>query len=151
MNFSAAFIAQFFKVEKITTFTEKWLSTTSPTGFILYILLIFGFSYFYTYAQLKPKDMAENLQKNGGYIPGVRPGETTITYIKNVINHITFVGAALLALLAALPTIFVWITGLSSSIALGGTGLLIVVGVALETYKQLESLILSRNYTKGRR
>ncbi len=146
-----AFIAQFFKVEKITTFTEKWLSTTSPTGFILYILLIFGFSYFYTYAQLKPKDMAENLQKNGGYIPGVRPGETTITYIKNVINHITFVGAALLALLAALPTIFVWITGLSSSIALGGTGLLIVVGVALETYKQLESLILSRNYTKGRR
>ena len=146
-----AFIAQFFKVEKITTFTEKWLSTTSPTGFILYILLIFGFSYFYTYAQLKPKDMAENLQKNGGYIPGVRPGETTITYIKNVINHITFVGAALLALLAALPTIFAWITGLSSSIALGGTGLLIVVGVALETYKQLESLILSRNYTKGRR
>ena len=146
-----AFIAQFFKVEKITTFTEKWLSTTSPTGFILYILLIFGFSYFYTYAQLKPKNMAENLQKNGGYIPGVRPGEATITYIKNVINHITFVGAALLALLAALPTIFVWITGLSSSIALGGTGLLIVVGVALETYKQLESLILSRNYTKGRR
>jgi preprotein translocase subunit SecY len=146
-----AFIAQFFKVEKITTFTEKWLLTTSPTGFILYILLIFGFSYFYTYAQLKPKDMAENLQKNGGYIPGVRPGEATITYIKNVINHITFVGAALLALLAALPTIFVWITGLSSSIALGGTGLLIVVGVALETYKQLESLILSRNYTKGRR
>lgn len=146
-----AFIALFFKVEKITTFTEKWLSTTSPTGFILYILLIFGFSYFYTYAQLKPKDMAENLQKNGGYIPGVRPGEATITYIKNVINHITFVGAALLALLAALPTIFVWITGLSSSIALGGTGLLIVVGVALETYKQLESLILSRNYTKGRR
>lgn len=146
-----AFIAQFFKVEKITSFTEKWLSTTSPTGFILYILLIFGFSYFYTYAQLKPKDMAENLQKNGGYIPGVRPGEATITYIKNVINHITFVGAALLALLAALPTIFVWITGLSSSIALGGTGLLIVVGVALETYKQLESLILSRNYTKGRR
>ena len=146
-----AFIAQFFKVEKITTFTEKWLSTTSPTGFILYILLIFGFSYFYTYAQLKPKDMAENLQKNGGYNPGVRPGEATITYIKNVINHITFVGAALLALLAALPTIFVWITGLSSSIALGGTGLLIVVGVALETYKQLESLILSRNYTKGRR
>ena len=67
-----AFIAQFFKVEKITTFTEKWLSTTSPTGFILYILLIFGFSYFYTYAQLKPKDMAENLQKNGGYIPGVQ-------------------------------------------------------------------------------
>ena len=81
----------------------------------------------------------------------MRPGEATITYIKNVINHITFVGAALLALLAALPTIFVWITGLSSSIALGGTGLLIVVGVALETYKQLESLILSRNYTKGRR
>lgn len=146
-----AFIAQFIKVEKLTTFTEKWLSTTSVTGFILYIILIFGFSYFYTYAQLKPKEMAENLQKNGGYIPGVRPGEATEKHVKKIINRITLVGAALLALIAALPIIFVWVTGLSSQIALGGTGLLIVVGVALETYKQLESLLLSRNYTKGRR
>ena len=146
-----AFIAQFIKVEKLTTFTEKWLSTTSVTGFILYILLIFGFSYFYTYAQLKPKEMAENLQKNGGYIPGVRPGEATEKHVKKILNRITLVGASLLALIAALPIIFVWVTGLSSSIALGGTGLLIVVGVALETYKQLESLLLSRNYTKGRR
>ncbi len=146
-----AFIAQFIKVEKITTFTDKWLSTTSVTGFILYILLIFGFSYFYTYAQLKPKEMAENLQKNGGYIPGVRPGEATEKHVKKILNRITLVGSSLLALIAALPIIFVWVTGLSSNIALGGTGLLIVVGVALETYKQLESLLLSRNYTKGRR
>ena len=146
-----AFIAQFIKVDALVTFTEKWLSLTSVTGFILYILLIFGFSYFYTYAQLKPKDMASNLQKNGGYIPGVRPGEATEKHIKKVINRITFVGAIALAVIAALPTIFVWITGLGSQIALGGTGLLIVVGVALETYKQLESLLLSRNYSKGRR
>ena len=146
-----AFIAQFVKVDALVTFTEKWLSLTSVTGFILYILLIFGFSYFYTYAQLKPKDMASNLQKNGGYIPGVRPGEATEKHIKKVINRITFVGAIALAVIAALPTIFVWVTGLGSQIALGGTGLLIVVGVALETYKQLESLLLSRNYSKGRR
>lgn len=146
-----AFIAQFIKVDALVTFTEKWLSLTSVTGFILYILLIFGFSYFYTYAQLKPKDMASNLQKNGGYIPGVRPGEATEKHIKKVINRITFVGAIALAVIAALPTIFVWVTGLGSQIALGGTGLLIVVGVALETYKQLESLLLSRNYSKGRR
>lgn len=146
-----AFIAQFIKVDALVTFTEKWLSLTSVTGFILYILLIFGFSYFYTYAQLKPKDMASNLQKNGGYIPGVRPGDATEKHIKKVINRITFVGAIALAVIAALPTIFVWVTGLGSQIALGGTGLLIVVGVALETYKQLESLLLSRNYSKGRR
>lgn len=146
-----AFVAQFIKVEKLTTFTEKWLSTTSVTGFILYILLIFGFSYFYTYAQLKPKEMAENLQKNGGYIPGVRPGEATEKHVKKILNRITLVGASLLALIAALPIIFVWVTGLSSGLALGGTGLLIVVGVALETYKQLESLLMSRNYSKGRR
>lgn len=146
-----AFIAQFIKVDALVAFTEKWLSLTSVTGFILYILLIFGFSYFYTYAQLKPKDMASNLQKNGGYIPGVRPGEATEKHIKKVINRITFVGAIALAVIAALPTIFVWVTGLGSQIALGGTGLLIVVGVALETYKQLESLLLSRNYSKGRR
>ncbi|MBQ6817363.1 MAG: preprotein translocase subunit SecY [Bacilli bacterium] len=146
-----AFIAQFIKVDALVTFTEKWLSLTSVTGFILYILLIFGFSYFYTYAQLKPKDMASNLQKNGGYIPGVRPGEATEKHIKKIINRITFVGAIALSVIAALPTIFVWVTGLGSQIALGGTGLLIVVGVALETYKQLESLLLSRNYSKGRR
>ncbi len=146
-----AFIAQFIKVDALTSFTEKWLTTTSATGFILYMLLIFGFSYFYTYAQLKPKDMTENLQKNGGFIPGVRPGDPTQKYIKKILNRITLVGASLLALIAALPIIFVWVTGLGSNLALGGTGLLIVVGVALETYKQLESLLLSRNYTKGRR
>lgn len=146
-----AFLAQFIKVDALVTFTENWLSLTSVTGFILYIILIFGFSYFYTYAQLKPKDMASNLQKNGGYIPGVRPGDATEKHIKKIINRITFVGSIALAIIAALPTIFVWVTGLGSQIALGGTGLLIVVGVALETYKQLESLLLSRNYSKGRR
>lgn len=146
-----AFLAQFIKVDSLTKFTEKWLSLTSATGFIAYILLIFAFSYFYTYAQLKPKDMASNLQKNGGYIPGVRPGDATEVYIKKIINRITFVGASALTLIAALPTVFVWVTGLGAQIALGGTGLLIVVGVALETYKQLESLLLSRNYSKGRR
>ncbi len=124
---------------------------TSPTGFVLYIIFIFAFSYFYTFMQIKPKEMAENLQKNGGYIPGVRPGEETVDYISTVLKRLTVVGAFALAIIAALPIIFGMISNLPSSVTIGGTGLLIVVGVSLETYKQLESQLVSRTYKKGRR
>ena len=95
--------------------------------------------------------MSENLNKNGGYIPGIRPGKDTANYISDVIGKITIVGALFLAILAGLPVIFGLFSGLSSSVTIGGTGLLIVVGVALETYKQLESQLQSRSYRKGRR
>lgn len=124
---------------------------TSPTGFVLYIIFIFAFAYFYTFMQIKPKEMAENLQKNGGYIPGVRPGEETVDYISTVLKRLTVVGAFALAIIAALPIIFGIISNLPSSVTIGGTGLLIVVGVSLETYKQLESQLVSRTYKKGRR
>ena len=101
--------------------------------------------------QIKPKEMAENLQKNGGYIPGVRPGEETVDYISTVLKRLTVVGAFALAIIAALPIIFGIISNLPSSVTIGGTGLLIVVGVSLETYKQLESQLVSRTYKKGRR
>jgi len=101
--------------------------------------------------QIKPKEMAENLQKNGGYIPGVRPGEETVDYISTVLKRLTVVGAFALAIIAALPIIFGMISNLPSSVTIGGTGLLIVVGVSLETYKQLESQLVSRTYKKGRR
>ncbi len=143
-------IASFLNNQAFTNFVSKWLTMTSVTGFILYIILIFAFSYFYTFMQIRPSDMAENLQKNGGYIPGIRPGEETVDYITTVLKRLTVVGATALAVIAALPIIFGMLTNLPSSVTLGGTGLLIVVGVSLETYKQLESQLVSRTYKKGR-
>jgi len=146
-----SFIAEFIKKPAFIDFVKKWIVYTSPTGFVLYMLLIIGFTYFYAYAQLKPKELAENLQKSGGFIPGIRPGEETEKYVRKVIGRITFVGALALAFIAALPIVFTAVSNLPSNVSIGGTGLLIVVGVALESYKQLESYIVSRSYKKGRR
>lgn len=146
-----AIIAQFVKKDGFTLFVNKWLTMSSGTGLILYILLIIGFAYFYTYLQLKPKELAENLNKNGGFIPGVRPGTDTEKYVSGVLNKITIVGAIFLAFIAGLPLVFGSISSLPTSVQLGGTGLLIVVGVALETYKQMESQLVSRQYKRGRR
>lgn len=144
-------LAQVIKNEGFTLFVNKWLSFSSTTGFLLYIVMIVLFAYFYTFLQLKPKELSENLQKNGGYIPGVRPGEETVTYISTVLKRITLVGALFLAFIAGLPTIFSLFSSLPTSVRIGGTGLLIVVGVALETYKQIESQLVTRNYNRGRR
>ena len=95
--------------------------------------------------------MAENLNKNGGYIPGVRPGNETINYVNKVLKNLTVFGALGLAALAALPIIFGIVTKLGNNVTLGGTSLLIVIGVCLETYKQIESQLVSHTYQKGRR
>jgi len=134
-----------------TLFVQKYLSYTNGTGLVLYVILIFAFAYFYTFMQLKPKEMSDNLNKNGGYIPGIRPGKETVEYVKTVLKRITIVGATFLTVLAILPILFDKVSSLTTNIAISGTGLLIVVGVALDTYKQLESQLVSRSYTKGRR
>ena len=144
-------LSSFIKNGSFSLFVSKYLVYSSNTGLIIYILLILLFTYFYTFMQLKPKELAENLNKNGGYIPGVRPGKETLNYISSVLKKITVVGGLFLALLAAMPIIFGKFSSLSSIISISGTGLLIVVGVALETYKQIESLLASRTYSKGRR
>ncbi|MEG0137739.1 MAG: preprotein translocase subunit SecY [Bacilli bacterium] len=144
-------IAAFLKNEAMTSFINKWIVMTTPTGLILYVLCIFGFAYFYTFIQLKPEELADNLNKNGGFVPGVRPGEDTVSYISKIIKRITFVGALALAIIAALPVVFGMFSSMPSSVTIGGTGLLIVVGVALETYKQIESQLISRTYTRGRK
>ena len=148
-------IAGFINKEGLTNFVNKWLSLYSDnstgTGFVLYIIFIFAFSYFYTFLQIKPKEMAENLNKNGGYIPGVRPGAETVNYVNKVLKNLTVVGALGLAFIAALPIIFGIVTKLSRNISIGGTGMLIVIGVCLETYKQVESQLVSHTYKKGRR
>ena len=132
-------------------FVNKYIVYTSPTGFILYILLILFFGYFYTFMEMNPEEMSKNLNKNGGYIPGVRPGADTSDYISKVIGRLTIVGSIFLIIIAGLPILFSKFSGLPSSVTIGGTGLLIVVGVAIETYKQLESSLVSRSYRNGRR
>jgi len=144
-------IAQFVKNADFSIFVTKYLDYTSTIGFIIYTVLIIGFAYLYTFMQLKPAELADNLNKNGGYIPGIRPGKDTEKYIKMILKRITIVGALFLAFLAGLPIIFSKFSTLDTSITLSGTGLLIVVGVALETYKQLESQLVSRTYNKGRK
>lgn len=140
-------IATVINKTAFTNFVNNYINYTSYTGFLLYMVLIFLFGYFYTLLELNPDEMAENLDKSRSYIPGVTPGEATSKYLKYVITRLTVVGTLGLMVLAALPIIFSKVSNLSSNVTIGGTGLLIVVGVALETYKQLESSIVSRSYT----
>ena len=137
--------------ESAINFVNNYIVYTSPTGFILYVILILFFGYFYTFMEMNPEEMSKNLNKNGGYIPGVRPGADTTDYISKVIGRLTIVGSIFLVIIAGLPIIFSKFSGLPSSVTIGGTGLLIVVGVAIETYKQLESSLVSRSYREGRR
>ena len=145
-----ATIANFVSHEGFNNFVTNYLDYSKPFGFVIYVILIFFFGYFYTFLQLKPEDVADNLKKNGGYIPGVRPGSETEEYVRHTLSRITIVGTILLIFLAVIPIIFTAVTKLPSSISIGGTGLLIVVGVALETYKQLEGSLATRTYKKRR-
>ena len=98
---------------------------------------------------MKPEEFSKNLQESGGYIPGIRPGKDTEKYLSKILSRITVLGALFLVVIAGLPIIFSKVTDLPTSVSIGGTGLLIVVGVALETYKQLEGSMITRNYKKG--
>lgn len=145
-------IAAFVKKDSFSLFVNKYINYNTVTGFILYILLIVLFSYLYTFmAGLKPKELSENLNKQGGYIPGVRPGNETKGYISKVLSRTTFLGALFLIVIAGLPIIVTNLSSLPTSVTVGGTGLLIVVGVALETYNQIESTMSARKYERGYR
>ena len=137
------------KNEAVTLFVQKYLSYSTPVGFLIYIILIFFFAYFYTFIQLKPEEFAKNLQESGGYIPGIRPGKETQDYINKILARLTVLGAVFLVIIAGMPIIFSKVSSLPTSVSIGGTGLLIVVGVALETYKQVEGSLLTRSYKKG--
>ncbi|MDE5889156.1 MAG: preprotein translocase subunit SecY [Bacilli bacterium] len=142
-------IVNLIKNQSAIEFVNKYIVNTSLTGFILYVALIFFFGYFYTFLQMNPEEMSKNLSKSGAYIPGVRPGNDTIEYVSNVLSKLTIVGSLFLVIIAGLPILFSNFSGLSSAVTIGGTGLLIVVGVAIETYKQLESSLISRNHRAG--
>lgn len=144
-------IAQVVKNETFAVIVSKYLSYTTPTGFLIYVILIFLFAYFYTFIQVKPEEFAKNLNENGGYIPGIRPGEETKNYLIKILSRLTVLGALFLVLIAGIPILFSSFTSMPTTVSIGGTGLLIVVGVALETYKQLEGSLLARNYKRGYR
>lgn len=142
-----ATIVQLTKNEAAINFVNNYIVYTSPVGFLLYIILIFVFGYFYTFLSMNPEEMSKNLNKNGGYIPGVRPGEDTSNYISKSLSRLTLVGSVFLVILAGLPVVISQFTDLPSNVTIGGTGILIVVGVAIETYKQIESSLAARSYT----
>jgi preprotein translocase subunit SecY len=112
---------------------------------IIYFIMVFAFTYFYTEVVFHPDQIAENLQKQGGFIPGIRPGKNTSEYISNTTHKIIFVGALFLGLIAVLPLVMQYITGIQA-FAIGGTSLLIVVSVVIETVKQIESQLTMREY-----
>lgn len=143
-------LANFIKSEGYIKFVNNYLNYNTVVGLIIYLLLIVAFSYIYTLLQFRPDDIAENLQKNGGYIPGIRPGSETKKYVRTILIRITTFGAMFLVAIAALPILFSNYSKINNAnITLGGTGILIVVGVALETYKQIESVLSQKEY-KGR-
>lgn len=122
---------------------SKWYM---PWGLIIYIVLTFIFSYFYSNLTIAPEQMAEDFQKNGSYIPGIRPGNETARYVKKVLNRVTFLGACALTVIAALPVVLSLLNVVPASLSLGGTGLIIVVGVALETVQQIDGLLASEQH-----
>ncbi len=122
----------------------EYLNMTHPVGAVLYVLLIVFFTYFYTSIVINPNEIAMNMKKNGGFIPGIRPGQPTSAYIDRVVNRITLVGAISYAILAMVPIVLQWIFNIS--VGFGGTTLIIVVGVCLDIVKTLESQLLMRHY-----
>lgn len=119
---------------------------SSNIGMIIYVVLIIAFAYFYAFVQVNPEKMADNLKKQGSYVPGIRPGEQTKKYITKVLYRLTFVGSIFLAAIAILPIIATKFMGLPQSIQIGGTSLLIVIGVAIETMKTLEAQVAQKEY-----
>ncbi|MFZ5591293.1 MAG: preprotein translocase subunit SecY, partial [Bacillota bacterium] len=138
-------IARFFPGSKLANWYLAAFGWGTFLHTLIYALLIIGFTYFYTAVIMNPVDIADNIKKYGGFIPGIRPGRPTAEYISRVMSRVTLAGALFLALIAILPN-FVLLATRIPNIYFGGTALLIVVGVALDTMKQIESHLLMRSY-----
>lgn len=142
-------IASFFPTNAIIRTMQDWLGLQTWYSLVIYVLLILFFTFFYTKMQINPEKISENLGKSGAYIPSVRPGTETKNYVNKVLSRITVLGSICLALIAVLPHIMplIW-TDMPTSMALGGTGMIIVVGVAIETVRQVQGLITQKSYKK---
>ncbi|MGF7035885.1 preprotein translocase subunit SecY [Paenibacillus mucilaginosus] len=139
-------LASFWQGNVVADWIITNFNYTHPLGMTLYVLLIIGFTYFYTFVQMNPVQMADQMKKNGGYIPGIRPGKTTSVYLTRVMTRITLSGALFLAAISIFPMVLAGVAGLPQSVQIGGTSLLIVIGVGLETMKQIESQLIKRHY-----
>ena len=143
-------ITYFFPDTAFTDWVTKYLSPAGNPGVWIYgvlnIILIIFFTYFYTAITFNPSEVADRMKANGGFIPGIRPGKATEEYLQKVMSRITIVGAVFLAAIATLPTILSVMVPSLSGIHFGGTSLLIAVGVALDTVRQLENQMIMRNY-----
>ena len=137
-------LAAIFNVDWLTGFADA--VSTGWVNWILTVLLIVFFAYFYTSMVFNPEETADNIRKQGGFIPGVRPGTATVTYIKNVINRVTLPGGLFIACIAVIPTIIFFFTGNQLIQAFGGTSILIMIGVALDTMSKIESQLKMHNY-----
>ena len=125
----------------------NWFNPHQPVysiGLVVYILLVIFFAYFYTSITFNPLEVADNMKKQGGFVPGIRPGKPTVDYLNQILNYVIFIGAAGLTIVAVIPFFFNGVFG--ANVSFGGTSLIIVVSVILETLKQIESMMLVRNY-----
>ena len=126
---------------------SNWCSPSEPVysiGLVIYIALIIAFAYFYTSITFNPLEIANNMKKQGGFIPGIRPGKPTSEYLNRILTYIVFIGAVGLAFVAFLPIFFSGV--FNANISFGGTSIIIIVGVVIETIKQIESQMLVRYY-----
>ena len=127
--------------------SSNWCKPSEPVysiGLVVYVVLVIFFAYFYTSVTFNPLEIAENMKKQGGFIPGIRPGKPTSEYLTKILNYIIFIGAVGLTIVCVIPFVFNGIFG--ASVSFGGTSLIIIVSVVLETMKQIESQMLVRNY-----
>jgi preprotein translocase subunit SecY len=148
-GFLATYLQRLFNpvLVNVGEWLSVYFSTTSILYNVFYFLLVFVFTYFYTSVAFNPQKISEDIRKSGGFIPGIRPGGATVHYLRYVINRLTLAGGVFLGLLAVMPSLVQSFTGITS-LAIGGTGLLIVVSVILETVKQIEAQLASREYDK---
>lgn len=142
-------VATFLDKTEFVKATQKWLGLSTWYSLAIYVVLIIFFTFFYTKMQVDPEKLAENLGKSGAYIPSVRPGTETKNYVNHVLTRITVLGSLALAFISVIPHAMplIW-PELPSSMALGGTGMIIVVGVAIETVRQVQGLITQKSYKK---
>lgn len=139
-------IAQFFSGNPVAQFIIKYFNYNNPVGMAFYALMIILFAYFYAFVQMNPEKIAENLKKSGGFIPGIRPGKSTEKYISSILAKLTLVGAIFLTILAVTPMVIGNVAGLPSQIQIGGTSLIIIVGVALDVASRVNSYLIDRKY-----
>ena len=144
-------LSLFFQDQAWATKLAEMANPVSNIGMIVYLVLIILFAYFYSFVQINPEKMADNLKDQGSYIPGIRPGKNTQNYLTSVLYRLLFVGSLFLAFIAILPLLVTRFMDLPQSIQVGGTSLLIVIGVALETMKQLEAQASQQEYRGFRR